>query len=463
MSDMMMQLLGVEMPDGVPPALAVGIANGGHTETEARQMIVQGGDAANADRWIERMRQAGFFGSTNSVSSDEPRLQSLSAKGSGVTPMDESAGSFLWKCLLQRLRQDEHGFKHQVMVLDNCVKNSGGRWSNNDLKSLQHKKAGDFIPFFAVGDNCPWNGCKFVASIVMHMLSPPTASAKCNACRTANRSIGGCTLPRDLTETRWPYSLSDAYHKATENVDTQETALFVNVTDVEIMNNPGKGSGWLPRSRPGTFAHVFVMTIAKDGVHLYQAYGPRGYTLMQYMETHNGTFPLSLAAGKEWVTRFEVFAASLCGKWTEECNQAYAFCFDVDLIKLGCMKIGSQMDVYVKVEEVPFDTATIQTNFNLLPRPDFPKYPPCDDSTMAKALHAPRGYIPDGGVPHRYVPTVLRCGKCGKKAPTAKKHNRCAGCKKVFYCSRDCQVTDWAQRHKKVCKLMNRSPPLGPA
>jgi hypothetical protein len=29
--------------------------------------------------------------------------------------------------------------------------------------------------------------------------------------------------------------------------------------------------------------------------------------------------------------------------------------------------------------------------------------------------------------------------------------SRCSGCRKVYYCSRECQVKDWPE-HKKVCK-----------
>jgi len=30
--------------------------------------------------------------------------------------------------------------------------------------------------------------------------------------------------------------------------------------------------------------------------------------------------------------------------------------------------------------------------------------------------------------------------------------SRCASCKVPYYCSRDCQVVDWKERHKHVCK-----------
>ena len=352
------------------------------------------------------------------------------------------------------------------MVLDNCIKNTGGyRLSERHLESLHSKKAGDFIPFEAIEDNCPWNGCKFAAISVMHLISAPNAASKRDACRSASRSLGGCTLPPNLPYVRWPYSLSDAFQKAAKAISSRCTALFVNVYDVEIMNNPGKKQGW--GKRPGTFAHAFVMTIATDGVHLYQAYGPRGYTLLQFMEQHSPNsieegsgktiFPLSLEEGREWVDQFEVFAANLGGKWTVECNQAYLKCFDVDLVEMGCMKLGSQMDVYVSVEETSFHANTNKDNFNLLPRPNNGRYPPCGDGATAKAKKPPKAYTLDGGVPHYYVPVVFKCGNCGKAPSLNQKYSRCSRCHKVHYCSRDCQVTDWKVRHKHVCKHLGGS------
>lgn len=117
------------------------------------------------------------------------------------------------------------------------------------------------------------------------------------------------------------------------------------------------------------------------------------------------------------------------------------------------MKIGSQMDVYVKVEEIFFDTQTVAANFNLLLQPDA-VYPPCHDSVLANAKYAPSGYTLDGGVPRYYVPVVLRCGSCDN-AHSGTKRNHCSRCKKVNYCSRECQVKDWKQCHKKEYHLLD--------
>ena len=438
---------GGSVPEGVPPALAMSIAMYGYSETEARAIMTDCGDGAVADEWIGKLKQAGFFNSC-CPTLEQPQTATSQSENSEV-----DAGTLLWKRILEGLRKDENGFKHQVMVLDNCIKNTGGPQCQ-ELHLLAHQKAGKSIPFSFVQDNCPWNGCKFAGISVMHLISGTTTEAKRDACRTASRSLGGCTLPPNLDDIRWPYSLSEAFQEAALSVEDHSTALFVNVSDVEVMRHPAKRHGSRFIQRPGTFAHVFVMTISKAGVYLYQAYGPRGYTLLQYMENHDKDFPLSLAEGKLWVEQFEVFATNLCGIWSKEASEAYTRCFDVDLVKLGCMKVGSQMDVYVQVEEHVLDARTVQNNFDMLPQPDASSYPPCVDGVIAQAKKPPKGYIPDGGVPHYYVPLVTRCGHCGKPSPPHGKHDQCSRCKKVCYCSRECQVADWKLRHKKDCQQL---------
>ncbi|KAI1320204.1 hypothetical protein EDD11_001809 [Mortierella claussenii] len=41
---------------------------------------------------------------------------------------------------------------------------------------------------------------------------------------------------------------------------------------------------------------------------------------------------------------------------------------------------------------------------------------------------------------------------CGKKETKKDQFQRCAGCKKRYFCSRLCQVNDWKEGHKKACK-----------
>jgi MYND finger len=371
----------------------------------------------------------------------------------GVGKSVHDAGTLLWTMLKKELQQDENGFKHRVYVLDSTIKGFV-QVQRSGVEGLRDKKAGDFIPFFAVDDNCPWNGCKFAAMSVLHFVSKPDAGSKRDAVRPVCRSLGGCTIPSptELCNIRWPYALSTCYATAVEDAQSAHgicTAILVSITDVELMRNPGKNGG--RTSRPGTFAHCFVMSISPAGLYVFQAYGPRGYTLLQNMESHS-EFPLSLAEGKGWVTRFEEFSGELSGVWTQEVNDAYAHCFEVDLVKLGGMRLGSQLDAYFTTVAVKFDANRVRENFALLPMPDTARYPKCRDGVTAKARMPPADYTPDGGKLHYYVPVIVRCARCGKNE--SGRNQRCSRCLKVRYCSKDCQVADWQARHHRVCKSL---------
>jgi hypothetical protein len=54
---------------------------------------------------------------------------------------------------------------------------------------------------------------------------------------------------------------------------------------------------------------------------------------------------------------------------------------------------------------------------------------------------------------HKLDPTRgTRCGFCGD---IEKKKKRCGGCKKVYYCSRECQSADW-KVHKANCTYIGK-------
>jgi hypothetical protein len=147
------------------------------------------------------------------------------------------------------------------MNLDNVIK---GCHVFFDMESLRDKLAEHLIPFEAIQDNAPWNGCKFAAMAVMHLVSERDAASKKAAVRPVCRSLGGCTVPppTELRDIRWPYDLSPAVEDSlTRGVCT---AILVSVTDVEIMRNPSKNGG--RTLRPGTFAHSFVITVSRGGV-----------------------------------------------------------------------------------------------------------------------------------------------------------------------------------------------------
>jgi len=470
MSDLLQSVFGVSKPEGVPIALAISAAVNGYTEAEVRAAIAEGGDASRADEWISTMHASGFFASGGHLD-DADCSEMQGAPGGGRNPEqilrvssrasgDHSSrqhetdpSTFLWEELKRELQSDESDFKHRILALGDEVK----RGTFNDLSHLAHATAEYIIPFSAVKDNCPWNGCKFVATTLLLLVSNTDAPSKKSAIRPECHSLGGCTVPPDrvLSAIRWPYVLSESYTKARLAAEMSGTctALHIFLTDIEVMRNPAK-RGSMFGTRPGTFAHSCIMTVSPVGVYLLQAYGPRGYTLLQNIEQHDESYPLSLTEGEAWVKRFEQISAERRGIWTKEVNEAYTHCFGVDLVSFGNMRIGSQLDAYVKVYSYEFDNNLVRENLALLPMPSTAKKPVCRDGIFAVSGPVVRSKAPDGGVKHYYVPVVLRCGFCGgSHSPSSK---RCAICKTVYYCNKECQTKDWKLRHKKACKTLAR-------
>ena len=459
-ADLMSEMFGVKrLPDWVPIHLALSILGSGYTEEEVRGIISEENDAYTTELWIGALSEAGYFPSSTSdnISSDL-ELNDSELDGS---PHDVDGGSLLWKLLEKELESNESDFKHRIYVLDTVIKQHPD--PKSCLLELCELNAESTISFNVVGDSCPWNGCKFATNTVLLFVSPIDVDSKRDALRPVSRSLGGCTIPPPVTlrATRWPYILMKSYDQARFEAETQGicTALHISVNDVEIRRNPGKkGLYRKSQNRPGTFAHNCVMTVSPTGVYLYQSYGPRGYTLLQHMESETDRYPLSFDDGMTWVNRFQYFTGELGGKWTLEVNQAYEFCFGVDLIKFGNMRLDNQLDVHVDVYTHQFDADLVRKNFSLLPLPDTTNLKEiCKDGIQAKSKPVGR-YSPDGGVPHYYLPTFLRCGHCGCGASSGDiSFKVCTACKLVRYCSKRCQVEDWKLRHKVTCKHFNNS------
>ena len=47
----------------------------------------------------------------------------------------------------------------------------------------------------------------------------------------------------------------------------------------------------------------------------------------------------------------------------------------------------------------------------------------------------------------------FKCAKCKKEA-----FKRCSKCKKVWYCSKECQVSHWKESHKAECVESKKEP-----
>jgi len=77
---------------------------------------------------------------------------------------------------------------------------------------------------------------------------------------------------------------------------------------------------------------------------------------------------------------------------------------------------------------------------------------PFDPKTMATGMaNALRDYTKNNMLLNHGSNTIDHCANCGKDDVEMK---LCSQCKKVGYCSRDCQRQHWVSVHKPECKLM---------
>lgn len=152
------------------------------------------------------------------------------------------------------------------------------------------------------------------------------------------------------------------------------------------------------------------MTVSPAGIFIYQGYGAVGYTLLQYMDRNSTRFPLTHTEGREYaqsVTHLLKLSVDHGGKWTKAVNDVYQTLFDVDLLKMGNMKLNMQFDPFVKVQSHPFSAETVTRNFALLPSCNLPQVK-CVDADIASGKITKGTSRPDGGDKARYTPCVRR-------------------------------------------------------
>ena len=292
--------------------------------------------------------------------------------------MCNDGGLALWTALNEALSQGEEKLKWRICFLHTCV-HTGGLF----IDSLRMMNARHDITEFQIEEGCklelehfPWNSCKFAATAVAYMVADWTV---CDLERIRGTVAPiSQTMPIPVTtHVATTHNISEAFHKACEAAETSgsSTALHVKVEDVELERRQERCPF---KAFANTFAHAFVMTVSPAGVFLYQAYGPRGYTLRNHIErgTH-GTGPMSPRdEAVAWIDRFNEFAAAACERWTMDINTAYAYCFDVDLLKLGVMECGNKLDVRVSIQSHEFNAQHVEATFRFLNRLKPPKTQP---------------------------------------------------------------------------------------
>lgn len=280
-----------------------------------------------------------------------------------------------------------------------------------------------------------WNSCKFVNATLGHLTVPVgDNAARIEAIRHTSHSLGGLDLPSTLRlkGIQRIDTVSCAYENALAQLEGDRwdgVTIACGLTDVEVM----KSGAYSPRG--GTFPHQWTMVVCRDGVWMFQGYGARGYTLLQYMERHQkkGDFPMSHEAARAWLADLERFmneSVRSGGRWTDTANELYLRLFEVDLAAYGNILFGAQFDPFLRAFSHPFTLATVQGNFDGLPALAEGSYRPrrCIDSAIADGRISTGSGMPDGGVPRRYTPTFA--------SGPADPHDQCA----LLACARSSSV-----------------------
>jgi hypothetical protein len=215
---------------------------------------------------------------------------------------------------------------------------------------------------------------------------------------------------------------------------------------------------------------MLSMTISPIGVYIYQGYGAIGYTLKQYMDKNARKFPLPLSEATLFIknfTRMFRLAHDQRGEWTKDINGLYEDLFDVDLIKIGSMKNGSQFHPYMSVESNIFDLRTVRDNYTLnIPRFTLRKEA-CMDHLIASGVTANKHANFDGGIRRSYTPKFADYPnaetsaekieldfKCCAYCLYSKSHGAlslCSQCRLVSYCCKEHQKAHWKASHKQTC------------
>jgi hypothetical protein len=380
--------------------------------------------------------------------------------------LHEDPGFYLWETIHRELKQNEFGFKASMGEFDRLIKSKMTIQSIRERHRLIDPRC---LPMYR--ENVPWNGCKFVAAVVIHLSSSAEElQSKIISVTTTSRSLGGCTIPSQKTidSVNHVNTLENYFDKAIQRLDLDGacTVLVISIADVEVQYNPRSKNG---RQRPGTFAHMMSMTISPIGVYIYQGYGPIGYTLKEYMDKNAVKFPLSLSEATLFIknfTKFFCLAHDQGGGWTKDINGLYEDLFDVDLIKIGSMKIGSQFHPYMSVESNVFNLRTVQDNYTR----NMPKFnqrkEACMDHLIASGVTPNKHANFDGGIRRSYTPKFADypinttsdkvefdfkyCAYC----LYSKSHgvlSICSQCRLVSYCCKEHQKAHWKASHKKIC------------
>ncbi|KAL2041859.1 hypothetical protein N7G274_005644 [Stereocaulon virgatum] len=188
----------------------------------------------------------------------------------------------------------------------------------------------------------PWNSCKLAATLVLLLAAPNDRDIMYSALKNQSRSMGGlptmaminATPPADL-----PARFAKAKKDAIDGKLGKVTILAVTLVDVEMIERGEVGGKPMLYS---SFAHAFVLGVAREGWRLFQSWGEYGYTLSEWLRG-GGARLRGWEEGKRFVGAFRGLVEAR-GKWTQQVNDWYLECFEVNILRI-CGKKGPQKPI----------------------------------------------------------------------------------------------------------------------
>jgi hypothetical protein len=148
-------------------------------------------------------------------------------------------GFYLWETIHRELNGvlsmgGEFGFKAVMAEFDCLIK------GKVPIKSIREKHRlidPSRLPMYR---KCvPWNGCKFVAAVVIHLTSSAEdLQSKIVSVTSTSHSLGGCTIPTQkmIDSVNHVNTLENYFDKAIQRLelDSACTVLVISIADVEV-------------------------------------------------------------------------------------------------------------------------------------------------------------------------------------------------------------------------------------
>ena len=298
-------------------------------------------------------------------------------------------GEYLLHFLRRELKHNSLAFKAKIWKLHRHI-NSG-----ESLITFQSQHPRLEIDDVIASEECvPWDCSGFVSTLLMYLTTPYDDPAVKKVTSFYARMLWEERV-NCQAEFRRCDALEIAYEHSLHVVENgRSVVLAVTLLDERNMN--------VSSAFNKTFSHAFTMIISFAGVFVFQCYGPLGYSFPEYLQKHEKLRPHRM--GREFVNNVTHLMKSSYDngyQWTESSNQLFTDLFEVDLVSLGHMTLGSPFEPFLVVELHYFTAKMVYETANILPKSNitsvdgFRKGVKIEKSMTSHAMTTSRSFLSD--------------------------------------------------------------------